>query len=271
MAVFFANELEPVATYWRIFRRDGIAMGFSSHNKALWFGGIRHRGAPGMVPSAIRRTTDVGADSAEVSGALSHDSIREADLAAGLFDGAQIEIGAVNWETLEHDAVYSGSIGQVEHGNRGFNVELRSAKTLLDRDLVPRTSPTCRAVFCGKECALSAPKFIHRKHVDTIDYADNSVRCAGIDSSRFVDGVLRFLQGPQTGVPFSIVFAEDETLFLDRPIAPDTRAGSPVNLQEGCDHTLATCHSRFDNAVNFRGEPFLPGNDLLTRYPVPPR
>ncbi|HKR91916.1 phage BR0599 family protein, partial [Novosphingobium sp.] len=38
-----------------------------------------------------------------------------------------------------------------------------------------------------------------------------------------------------------------------------------------CDHTLNTCAARFSNAANFRGEPFLPGNDLLVRYPGPAR
>jgi hypothetical protein len=36
---------------------------------------------------------------------------------------------------------------------------------------------------------------------------------------------------------------------------------------EGCDKQMATCSARFANAVNFRGEPYLPGMDLLTRYP----
>ena len=40
-----------------------------------------------------------------------------------------------------------------------------------------------------------------------------------------------------------------------------------VRLIEGCDKQLATCRERFGNAVNFRGEAHLPGNDLLTRYP----
>jgi hypothetical protein len=42
-----------------------------------------------------------------------------------------------------------------------------------------------------------------------------------------------------------------------------------ARLKEGCDHTLATCASRFGNAVNFRGEPFLPGNDMVIRYGLP--
>jgi hypothetical protein len=38
-------------------------------------------------------------------------------------------------------------------------------------------------------------------------------------------------------------------------------------LFEGCDKQLATCAMRFENALKFRGEPFLPGNDVLTRFP----
>jgi hypothetical protein len=40
-----------------------------------------------------------------------------------------------------------------------------------------------------------------------------------------------------------------------------------IELREGCDKRFETCVSRFANAANFRGEPHLPGNDLLTRYP----
>ena len=40
-----------------------------------------------------------------------------------------------------------------------------------------------------------------------------------------------------------------------------------VAIVEGCDKRLATCSERFVNAANFRGEPHLPGMDLLTRYP----
>ena len=43
--------------------------------------------------------------------------------------------------------------------------------------------------------------------------------------------------------------------------------GARVELLEGCDKSLATCAGRFGNALNFRGEPYLPGIDLLTRYP----
>ena len=52
----------------------------------------------------------------------------------------------------------------------------------------------------------------------------------------------------------------------DPPTGP-VAEGARVMLTQGCNKNFATCRDRFANAVNFRGEPYLPGNDLLTRYP----
>lgn len=266
MRVFFDRELDSVATFWRILRRDGVTLGFTSHDRNLVFSGVRHRAAPGMVPAAIRLTSEISDDSAEVEGALSHDSISEADLAAGLFDEASVVIGAVDWETLEYEVLYSGQMGQIEDDRSGFNAQLRSAKHILDHDLVPRTSPTCRANFCGRGCGLSAPRFTARRRVINVDEETNSIKLDAPTGAHLIDGQVRFLKGPQTGIVFGILDAATDWLTLDRPLVNTPTSGTPVEVREGCDHTLATCAGRFDNARNFRGEPFLPGNDLLSRY-----
>jgi uncharacterized phage protein (TIGR02218 family) len=264
--VFFDRELDTVATFWRIYRRDGSALAFTSHDRDLTFGGLKHRAAPGMVPAAIRLTAELANDSAEVQGALSHDSIRESELAAGLYDDAAIEIGAVDWVGLESHTLYTGQIGRIEDDQSQFSAELRSNKSLLEQDLVPRTSPTCRAAFCGKGCGLSAVRFTSQQVLAEIDLEGNRVRFAGLDGEAHVDGRLRFMGGPQTGVGFGIIDADQDWLVLDRPLVDGTLPGTRAELREGCDHTIATCAGRFDNAANFRGEPFLPGNDLLARY-----
>lgn len=267
--VFFREELEGVATFWRIHRRDGITLGFSSHDRDLWFGGIRHRAAPGILPSAIRRSADFRPDSAQMEGALSHDSIAPGDLAAGLFDGASVEVGAVDWETLDHAVLFSGSIGQVSQEANGFTAELLSSKHRLEADHVPRTSPTCRARFCGPECGLSAARFTREGEVQAVDSGANSVTFAAIDPALYVAGELRWVDGPQAGQIHAILQVAGNSLVLDRPLDPQLPIGTRALLREGCDHTLETCRSRFANGINFRGEPYLPGNDLLARYPLP--
>jgi uncharacterized phage protein (TIGR02218 family) len=269
MRVFFDRELDTVATFWRIYRRDGVALAFTSHDRDLTFDGMTHRAAPGMVPAAIRMTAELSNDNAEVQGALSHDSIRAEDLSAGLFDEADIDIGAVDWETLARHTLYCGQIGRIEDGEGQFSAELNSAKSLLERDLVPRTSPTCRAEFCGRGCGLSAARFERLTAVQALDLDANRVQIIGIAADDFVDGRLRFLAGPQTGLVFGIIDADADWLTLDRPLVVGTLPGVRTLLREGCDHTITTCAGRFANAINFRGEPFLPGNDLLSRYGQP--
>lgn len=265
--VFFRSELEGVATFWRILRRDGVTLGFTGHDLDLWFDGILHRAAPGMAPSAIRRSADLSEDSAEVQGVLSHDSISAADLAAGRFDGAEVRIGAVDWETLENAILYHGTIGSVAAETGGFVAQLGSAKSALARDPIPRTSPTCRARFCGPGCTLSAPRFTHEARLSALMPEENRLRFDRPSPGPMRGGQIRWIDGPHAGLSMTILAADAQGLLPDQPLDPEIPAGTRAFLREGCDRTIASCAERFGNAANFQGEPFLPGNDLLARYP----
>ncbi|MFC3175225.1 DUF2163 domain-containing protein [Novosphingobium bradum] len=269
--IWFSQELETTATFWRIYRHDGVALGFTTHDADLWADDLLHRAAPGMIPSAIRCSADLEPDNAEVDGALTHDAISEADLAAGRYDGARIVVGLIDWESAESQIIYDGSIGEISQDSGKFNATLRSRKADLQRDLIPRTSPTCRATFCGPDCGLSGARFTHRGTVATADPGANTVTVATtIDPAAFAGGELRWLDGPLAGTRATVVDCLGGALLLASPIEVAIAPGSQVLLREGCDRTLATCHGRFANAANFRGEPFLPGNDLVARYPVGP-
>jgi uncharacterized phage protein (TIGR02218 family) len=266
--VFFAQPLEGTATFWRIRRCDGVTLGLTGHDRDLWFDGVLHRASPGMLPSAIRRTADLSPDSAEARGALSDDSIAAEDLAAGRFDGARVEIGVVDWETLERAVLYRGEIGDISEEAGGFEAELRSAKAALEQDHVPRTSPTCRAQFCGPGCALSAARFTHQAVLSAVDLDANAVSFAGGPAAALMQGgFVRWLDGPHAGLRMNIAAVEGEALALGVPLDGALTPGARAELREGCDHTFATCRDRFGNVVNFQGEPFLPGNDFLTHYP----
>jgi uncharacterized phage protein (TIGR02218 family) len=265
--VFFRNELEATATFWRVLRRDGVTLGFTSHDRDVWLDGVLHRAAPGMLPSAVRRTADLSPDSVDVQGALTHDSISAADLAAGMFDGAQVHLGILDWENGDLAVLYRGEVGAISEEASGFSAELLSAKAALGADPIPRTSPTCRALFCGPGCTLSGARFTHELRVASVDLAANSVSFAdGPGAEQFRDGSLRWLSGPQAGQTDTVIGVEGAMLVLERALDGTLSPGVLARLREGCDHTIGTCSGRFANSVNFQGEPFLPGNDLLNLY-----
>lgn len=270
--VWFDRPLETAAPFWQIFRRDGVALGFTAHDQDLWFDGIKHRAAPGMVPSAIRRSADLEPDSAEVEGALSHDALNAEDLARGRFDGARVLIGLVDWESLDRHVLYRGAIASVSEETGRFSAVLQSRKAELQVDPVPRTSPTCRASFCGPGCVLSPSRFTHEVRVTAHASAANAVMLASpVPLAQLSGGTLRWLDGPYAGQTMQITNNGPDGLVLDTPIDRAIAAGTTALAREGCDRTLGTCQTRFANAANFQGEPFLPGNDQLARYasPVP--
>lgn len=57
------------------------------------------------------------------------------------------------------------------------------------------------------------------------------------------------------------------TIELFLPMAFAVAPGDQVTVSAGCDKSVAVCRDSFDNILNFRGEPFVPGNDLLFRTP----
>ncbi len=160
-------------------------------------------------------------------------------------------------------------LGEISEEDGAFAASLISHKAALLRDPVPRTSPGCRAEFCGPGCTLSAAAFTQLGIVAAADVDRAAVTCPGLTAPElYLGGMLRWLDGPLAGLRAGIRAVDGDWLVLDRPIDQAPAAGVQVLLRQGCDKRLETCASRFGNAVNFQGEPFLPGNDRLARYPA---
>ena len=267
---WLSGPLDTVATFWRLQRRDGVTLGLTGHDRDVTFDGIVHRAAPGMLPSAIELDDSLDADTMDVSGALSHAMISDADLRAGRWDGAAVLVGLTDWQAPEagHIVLARGELGSVEYDASGFRAELLSAKAVLTAPVAPRTSPTCRADFGGPGCTISLHRFTHEAVVQ--DIQGDGMVFAGIDAAsagEFIFGRLRWTDGANAGLSRGITGTDGAALLPDEPLDAEAQPGDRALLYEGCDKRLATCSQRFGNVVNYRGEPYLPGNDLLTRYP----
>lgn len=269
MLDFLQQEVVTIALCWRLERRDGVALGFTTHDRDLAIGGLVYRAAPGMLPSEIVLTDGFDLDTLDVEGALTSDAITAADLKAGRWDGAAIRVFMVDWEAPEGETLHlaRGALGEVSILGDAFEAELKGPTAMLDRPVVEQTSPECRASLGDRRCrvdlaARTRPTRIVAVHgEDEIEVAD-----AAADSA-YSYGRLRWLSGPNSGLESAVMTSSGTMLKLRDPPAFPAAAGDLVELGEGCDKRLATCSTRFGNAENFRGEPHLPGIDLLTRYP----
>lgn len=262
-----SDTLATIALTWRIERRDGIAIGLTSHDRDMTIQDFTYRAAPGMTPSAIRRSADLDADTMDVTGALGGAAIAEADLIAGRWDGARVTVRAVDWDNSSVIAeLGEGRIGQVELREGAFTAELAGIGALLDRPVCEATSPECRAELGDARCRVAMAG--RRRFARVAASADTSLTVDAVEpvTNAYGNGLLRWIGGGNSGLESAIAASAGPTLTLRTP--PRFEAvGALVELIEGCDKSVATCAARFANAVNFRGEPYLPGIDLLTRYP----
>jgi uncharacterized phage protein (TIGR02218 family) len=262
------KELTTIAFCWRVERRDGVTIGFTSHDRDIETEGLLYRAAPGILPSAIGLSAGFEVDRLDVRGALTSDAITAEDLAAGRWDAAAVAIFIVDWEEPDAPpiAIASGELGDVTVGSAGLEAELRSAAAQLDRPVVEQTSPECRARLGDRRCRVDMAGRAAVTRIVAVP-GEQAVEVASAPAGDAAShGRLRWLSGPNAGLDHAITRSVGSVLELRDPPHFPAAVGDLVEITEGCDKSLATCSARFANAANFRGEPHLPGADLLTRY-----
>ncbi len=264
-----AQELVALAFCWRLERRDGVTIGVTSHDRDMTVDGVVYRAAPGVVPSAIRRGIGLDTDSMDVKGAITSDAINAVDLEAGKWDGTALSLHLTEW--TEPGALWleltRGELGSVERQGDSFSVELTGPGAALQKPVAPETSPGCRALLGDAACRIDLAH--HRRVVAVSDAAAEVVTVGGggLTPGDYVFGTLRWMGGANCGLTQSIIANDAGSVTLADSPAFAVVPGAQALLTQGCDKQMATCSARFGNAINFRGEPYLPGMDLLTRYP----
>lgn len=244
-------------------------MGFTTHDHDLSIDGLTYRAAPGMLPSSISVSDGFDADTLDVEGALTSGAIRGSDLRAGRWDGASVAVFMTDWENPSGARLHvaRGELGEVTIRGAGFEAELKGPTALFDRPAVEQTSPECRATLGDRRCRIDMTSRTRLTRISDVISDDVVEVASSIAGNSHGYGRLRWISGAGSGLESAILHSEGARLTL-RDV-PDfvPQAGDLVEIREGCDKSLATCAGRFANVANFRGEPHLPGMDLLTRYP----
>jgi uncharacterized phage protein (TIGR02218 family) len=263
----FDGVLTSVALCWRIERTDGCGIGLTSHDLPLLSDGVFYDATPGIVPASITRALGLEPNSSEISGALTSAALAEEDLELGRWNGAGVQLNAVDWDDPATDPVtlLAGEIGSVTIDDSGFTADLSGSAAKLQQAVCPATSAECRASFGDKQCRIDLAGRTIAATVVTSNGSELTLDQT-IDDG-FVLGRIRYMSGANCGLSSVILSVNGAAVQVrDLPRAA-VEPGCHIELREGCDKRFETCVSRFDNAANFRGEPHLPGNDLLTRYP----
>lgn len=261
---------------WRITRNDGVAFGFTDHDRDVAFDGTSFEAASGFTGSEITGAVGLNVDTLEVEGAIQSDRLSEKDLAAGLFDNALIEIYRVNWaEPAQRVLMRYGNLGEVARGAHHFRCEVRGLAHELQQPQGRIIQYGCDADLGDVRCKvdLDHPAFSSSDGiVASIGDSPRSFAASGLDgyaNNWFTRGLITWLSGANAGraaeVKLHAKSSSGVTIELWQRPSEDMGEGDTFRITAGCNKQFSTCRTKFDNTVNFRGFPHVPGNDFMLR------
>lgn len=264
-----------LARAWAISRRDGLVLGFTDHDGVLSFGGIRFRPETGLSARALVQAAGLSVDNSEAEGALSDDAITEADLMAGLWDGAELRMWEVDWQQpTDRRLQFRGSLGEVSRSGGAFRAELRGLSEPLNRARGWLYHPRCSAALGDGRCRadLTRPQLRTEAEVVTVagEGGDSlTLLVPGASASRWFErGSVEMLSGPAKDLRGWV--KNDRALAnghrqidLWAALGRRPEPGDRLRLVAGCDKRAETCRVKFGNFLNFRGFPHLPSEDWL--------
>ncbi|HEV2651126.1 MAG TPA: DUF2163 domain-containing protein, partial [Rhizomicrobium sp.] len=251
---------------WTLTRRDGVVQGFTDHDEPVVLSGTAHEAVSGFTASEVQSSLGLAVDNLTVNGALSSASLNEADLAAGLYDDAGVEIWRVNWSAPEQRVLMrKGSIGEVTRSGAGFKAELRGLAHRLNQPVGRAYGYSCDADLGDARCGKDLTAFAAKTTVASVTDSRRFALAALGDG--FTGGLITFTSGANAGRAMEIKRQSGTAIELWQAMSEPVSPGDGVTLIAGCDKQFATCKTKFANGINFRGFPYMPGNDAVMSGP----
>ena len=274
-----------LAVLWKVKRTDGQVFGFTDHDKDITYNdgtdNVIYFASSGFTPSSTESGSEMAADNLEVTAFVQVSAITEADLRAGLYNFATVEIRVVNYADLTQGdlKIRSGTLGEVKITSGVGHFEIRGLLYRLSLAIGQLFGPTCRAELGDAKCGINLALFRQNGSVSTVTDRRSFVPAAGLKmvgsstpnnaapAGWFNGGILTWTQGQNISFSMEVKTWDGTTITLFESMIFNITSGDTFTIEPGCNLTISDCTNKFNNIVNFRGEPFIPGLDQIYIYP----
>lgn len=269
----YASPARSIATFLKVTRSDGEDFGWNSTNVPLTVDGLVYE--PGLEITNLAMASGLGVNNLEITVLPDDDggTVTRADLLTGVWDNARFDMFEANYRSLGDgvNTLLRGVSGEVTVNRGSFIVEMRGLSQFLNQPIGIVMSKTCRARLGDAACTVDLGPFTATGTLTGI-----TSRRVVTDSARteaddwFTEGIFRATSGANaTPIEYERrvrVYGSD-TFEFDLPFPYDFEAGDTYEVIAGCRKRLEDCRDKFDNVLNFQGEPHGRGLDVLTASP----
>lgn len=263
----YASGTTTLATCWLATLTDGTVVASTSHDVDLVIDGVTYLSSASYSASTIESASELNPDNLEIEGFLASPHITDEDIYTGRWDYAAVEIFEVNFTDLAmgRNILRSGTLGEVRAGRARFTAELRGMMQAFSRRIVRIATQDCTSDLGDSRCTINLASW-------TVAGAVTAVASSGqfTDTSRteandyFTGGKITFTSGLNDGLSMEVKKSQlTGTVILVQPMPFAITVGDTYSMHAGCSKRFVQdCKNKFNNAVNFRGFPHLPGSSI---------
>jgi len=288
-----------ICRIYRVVRLDGVTLRFTDHDNLLQFregwldGGDAFAAEETYSPmqgwngSAARAESAMKVANMEFAGAISASAITDADLHAGLWNGALIDVAWIDWRFPWAGAFrhHHYRLTDFDYSEESWTAQASNLMTELQRRFGKRYNKTCWKAFMSDSCGIAvAAGVTHFKCV--VLYSPNTENrefladdvpglYAGMRNQSthyFRAGHLKWTSGNNIGqiYPIAAHRTTDERVTLQYPCRATIQIGDAFDIWAGCDRRYETCASAtlgggVDNHLRFGGFSEIPGTSQVAK------
>ena len=254
-----------ICNIMRIELQNGTVFGYTDHDEVISYGGLNYVPAPGLQKVKMTLTASSEVSNQELASAWV--DAPEEDLLGGKFDSAMVEVAWVSWRHPQFGrlVVFTGQLGEVNWTPEGFEVDIVSYMKNLSVNIGNVFTANCRHTLfstakvghCGY-CGVNKASFTQTGSIASVVTGKWVFTISGSQPSGYYsNGLIKFTSGFNNGLSAVIKSHEGNQITLMLPTAFAVNAGDTFEIQAGCDKTLETCKTKFNNIYNFGGFPHI--------------
>lgn len=257
-----ADEGTFLCRLWFIKLVNGTEFYFTDRPTDVDYNGKTWVSNPGITISAIRNSVEGGFQNAEVNLALNDAQISELSVRRGAIDKASFFIDALHYRNPAAGVMplFAGQFNDITLSDRGHcTVAVTGTNNRGEVFVGEYYSQRCRNIFGDSRCRmdLEALKGAFTVNVPTADFYNfTHDRTDAVDHWRF--GTVKWLTGDNAGTLSEVRKNSAGEVFLASPVNWPIKPGDTGELRPGCSNYRTECRERWNNVLNYRGEPDVP-------------
>lgn len=265
----YSGGTRTTAFLLRIVRTDNEVFGFTSADVPDTVDGVFYDSAPGLDVTSLVISSGLSVDNLELSTLHDEEVFTTGDILTGKWRNASFVISRYNYANKADgvEVLIAGTVGEVRLMQDKVVAELRGLQQYLQQGVGSLTSKTCRARLGDAKCTKDLTSFTVSTTVSakTSNQVFTGTGLAQADDY-FGNGELLWTSGDNVGLRAMVKEFGSGIITLLLPAFYPVQVGDAFTIIAGCRKRLTEdCKTKFNNVLNFQGEPHLPGVDFLTK------